>query len=177
MAALIEVADLIMGQSPPSSTYNEEGDGLPFFQGKTDFGFRYPAPRLYCSTPLRIARPNDILLSVRAPVGPTNIADRECCIGRGLAAIRPRDINGDFLFFNLRYIEGSIASLGSGSTFHAINKSQVATLEVNAHGFGFSEQRKIAGAVGALDAKILRSTITARRSQIWKIFSAQYRTS
>lgn len=74
MAALSEVADLIMGQSPPSSTYNEASDGLAFFQGKTDFGFRYPTPRLFCNAPLKIAKPYDILMSVRAPVGPTNIA-------------------------------------------------------------------------------------------------------
>ncbi len=148
MAALSEVADLIMGQSPPSATYNEGGDGLAFFQGKTDFGFRYPTPRLFCNAPLKIAKPHDILMSVRAPVGPTNIADRVCCIGRGLAAIRPRAIDGDFLFFNLRYVEKFIASLGSGSTFHAINKSQLASVEVNAHDFNLPEQQKIAGVLG-----------------------------
>src|SRR3972149_146891 len=102
MAGLASIADLIMGQSPPSSSYNESGEGLPFFQGKTDFGFRHPEVRLFCNAPLKIARPNDILMSVRAPVGPTNVANRECCIGRGLAAIRPRAIDGAFLFFNLR---------------------------------------------------------------------------
>ena len=151
---LSDVADLIMGQSPPSSTYNDGGEGLPFFQGKTDFGFRHPVARLFCNAPVKIAQSDDILMSVRAPVGPTNIADRECCIGRGLAAIRPRNIDGDFLFFNLLYIEKFIASLGSGSTFHAINKSQLASVEVNPHKFGLPDQRKIAAVLGLVQRAI-----------------------
>ena len=178
MAALIDVAYLIMGQSPPSSTYNEGGDGLAFFQGKTDFGFRHPTPRLFCSAPLKIAKPDDILMSVRAPVGPTNIADRECCIGRGLAAIRPRNIDGDFLFFNLRYIEKSIASLGSGSTFHAINKSQLASLEVNPHEFSLPEQRKIAGVLGVVQRaieqqeRLLALTAELKKALLHQLFTA-----
>jgi type I restriction enzyme S subunit len=178
MAALADIADLIMGQSPPSSTYNEAGDGLAFFQGKTDFGFRHPTPRLFCSAPLKIAKPDDILMSVRAPVGPTNIADRECCIGRGLAAIRPRKIDGDFLFFNLRYIEKSIASLGSGSTFHAINKSQLASLEVNPHEFSLPEQRKIAGVLGVVQRameqqeRLLALTAELKKALLHQLFTA-----
>lgn len=145
MPELTSVAELIMGQSPPSKTYNGAGEGLPFFQGKTDFGFRHPTPRLFCNAPVKIAKANDILLSVRAPVGPTNVADRECCIGRGLAAIRPRRIDGGFLLFNLRYLEKFIASLGGGSTFHQINKTQLGLVEVNRHNFEIPEQRKIAG--------------------------------
>jgi len=181
MAALTTVADLIMGQSPPSSTYNEVGNGLAFFQGKTDFGFLYPTPKLYCSAPLKIAKPHDILMSVRAPVGPTNIADRECCIGRGLAAIRPRDIDGDFLFFNLRYIEKFIASLGSGSTFHAISKSQLASLEVNPHKFGLSEQRKIAGVLGVVQrameqqGRLLALTAELRKTLLHQLFTVGLR--
>jgi len=177
MATLADIADLIMGQSPPSSTYNEAGDGLPFFQGKTDFGLRHPTPKLYCSVPLRIAKANDILISVRAPVGPTNIADRECCIGRGLAAIRPRDIDGDFLFFNLRHIEKLIASLGSGSTFHAINKSQLASVEVNPHEFGLLEQRKIAAVLGLVQRaieqqeRLVALTSELKRTLMQKLFT------
>jgi type I restriction enzyme S subunit len=177
MAELASIADLIMGQSPPSSTYNDGGVGLPFFQGKTDFGFRHPVARLFCNAPLKIAQPNDILMSVRAPVGPTNIADRECCIGRGLAAIRPRAIDGGFLFFNLRYIEKFIASLGSGSTFHAINKSQLAAVEVNAHDFNFPEQRKIAGVLGVVQRaieqqeRLLQLTAKLKRTLLHRLFT------
>ncbi len=181
MAALTDVADLIMGQSPPSSTYNEVGNGLAFFQGKTDFGFQHPTPKLYCSAPLKIAKPHDILMSVRAPVGPTNIADRECCVGRGLAAIRPRDIDGDFLFFNLRYIEKFIASLGSGSTFHAINKSQLASVEVNPHKFGLPEQRKIAGVLGVVQRaleqqeRLLALTAEVKKALLHQLFTTGLR--
>jgi type I restriction enzyme S subunit len=154
MAELASVADIIMGQSPPSPTYNEAGVGLPFFQGKADFGFRHPKPRLFCNAPLKIAKPRDILVSVRAPVGPTNIVDRECCIGRGLAAIHPRSIDSDFLFFNLRHIEKFIASLGSGSTFHAINKTQLSSVQVNQHGFDLHEQRKIASVLSLVQRAI-----------------------
>jgi type I restriction enzyme S subunit len=144
MPTLSSVAELIMGQSPPSDTYNDKGDGLPFYQGKTDFGFKYPAPRLYCSSPKKLAEAGDILISVRAPVGPTNIASEQACIGRGLGAIRAQTIDSQFLYFNLKYIEPYIASLGTGSTFTAINKYQLASLEVNQSGFEIPEQRRIA---------------------------------
>jgi type I restriction enzyme S subunit len=82
-----KLAEIIMGQSPPSSTYNKEGKGLPFLQGKMEFGKVYPSPMMYCSQPIKIAEPNDILISVRAPVGDVNVAPYRLCIGRGLAAI------------------------------------------------------------------------------------------
>jgi type I restriction enzyme S subunit len=166
-----------MGQSPSSSTYNETGNGLAFFQGKSDFGFRHPSPRLYCSAPLKIAKPRDILMSVRAPVGPTNIADQECCIGRGLAAIQPRSIDGNFLFYNLRYIEKYIASLGTGSTFHAINKAQLGNVAVNEHEFDIAEQRKIADVLGVAQRaieqqeKLLQLTTDLKKSLLRKLFT------
>ena len=83
-----DLCDIVMGQSPPSSTYNSDGIGLPFFQGKAEFTELYPLTKKWCSEPKKIAELNDILLSVRAPVGDTNIANQKCCIGRGLAAIR-----------------------------------------------------------------------------------------
>src|SRR3989304_2041611 len=82
---------IIMGQSPPGETYNKDKIGLPFLQGCADFGNIYPEPMVWCSKPKKIAEPNDILLSVRAPVGPMNIAREKCCIGRGLAAIRCKE--------------------------------------------------------------------------------------
>jgi len=88
IAKLQEVAEIIMGQSPPGDTYNETGDGLPFFQGKAEFGETCPTVKKWCNAPKKIAEAGDILMSVRAPVGPTNLASERCCIGRGLAAIR-----------------------------------------------------------------------------------------
>jgi type I restriction enzyme S subunit len=85
---LSEVAMIIMGQSPPGSSYNEDGTGLVFFQGRTDFGFRFPEPRVYTTEPKRLAKRFDTLVSVRAPVGDMNMALQDCCLGRGVAAFR-----------------------------------------------------------------------------------------
>ncbi len=122
-----DVAEIIMGQSPPSSTYNNTGEGLPFLQGKTEFGEIYPSPSIYCSKPIKIAEPNDILLSVRAPVGDVNIAPFRCCIGRGLAAIRPKNnkLNYLFLFYYLKFNGRKFEIISSGSTFKAIRKEDI----------------------------------------------------
>ncbi|MGA1262940.1 MAG: restriction endonuclease subunit S, partial [Prochlorothrix sp.] len=80
-----EEFNVTMGQSPPGHTYNENGEGIPFFQGCTDYGFRYPSNRVYCTDPKRLASKNDTLVSVRAPVGDVNMAAQDCCIGRGVA--------------------------------------------------------------------------------------------
>ena len=120
-----------MGQSPPSDTYNKEGVGLPFFQGKTEFGRRYPKIKMYCSSPKKTATENDILMSVRAPVGPVNIANNDCCIGRGLCAIRSSDkLDFMYLYHFLKANELKISSKGTGSTFTAINKKTIHELEI-----------------------------------------------
>ena len=86
-----QICNITLGQSPPSSTYEDQPVGLPFFQGKADFGEIYPIPTKWCSKPQKTAEAGDILISVRAPVGPTNVADVRCCLGRGLAALRCND--------------------------------------------------------------------------------------
>lgn len=116
---LNEVSKIIMGQSPPSDTYNENAKGMPFFQGKAEFTDLYPVVKKYCSKPTKIAEPLDILLSVRAPVGTTNIANQQCCIGRGLAAIRFENYKYGFYF--LRSIQHELDSKGTGTTFRAIS--------------------------------------------------------
>ncbi len=128
---LSNLAEVIMGQSPKSSTYNKDGVGLPFFQGKAEFGDRNPTIKKWCSKPLRIAEPNDILLSVRAPVGPTNVCNSKSCIGRGLTAIRSRK-KTDYLFlwYYLRSIEKHLAHKGVGSTFAAIGRDQIKNIQV-----------------------------------------------
>lgn len=133
-----------MGQSPASSTYNDEGKGLPFYQGKAEFGERHPIVKKWCSAPLKIADQGDILLSVRAPVGPTNICNVKSCIGRGLAAIRCKKNKADHLFiwFYLRSIEKRIASKGVGSTFTAIGREEISKIQVPS--VNYSVQRKIA---------------------------------
>ncbi len=123
---------LIMGQSPPSSTYNTQKIGLPFYQGKSEFGHIYPNPQKYCSKPNKIAEKGDILLSVRAPVGATNVCLEKSCIGRGLTALRPLENSSTkFIFFLFRYLEPILAKAGTGTTFKAINKDFLCQLELN----------------------------------------------
>lgn len=124
---LSDMADIIMGQSPDSSTYNDKRNGLPFYQGKTEFGDKYiKDPIMWCTAPTRISEKDDILLSVRAPVGSVNIATEKCCIGRGLAAIRNKNIASSlFLFHALKALEKQIEASGVGTTFKAITKDGV----------------------------------------------------
>jgi len=122
------VCDVNMGQSPPSSTYNTDKIGLPFFQGKAEFTELYPVVRKWCSQPKRTAKKGDILLSVRAPVGSTNIADQDCAIGRGLAAIS-WSMSNSYIWYYLKSINQKLDSQGTGTTFKAISgnilKSQI----------------------------------------------------
>lgn len=140
---LEEFCDVFMGQSPPSSGYNAKGDGLPFFQGKADFGELHPNVRVFCNNPSRVAEPGDILISVRAPVGPTNMTRERCCIGRGLAALRPHcELDSMYLLYFLRYYEPRIAKLGQGSTFQGVNRDDLEEIEVPL--FSPSERQRIA---------------------------------
>jgi type I restriction enzyme S subunit len=145
---------IIMGQSPPSSTYNEKGEGLPFLQGKMEFGAVYPSPVLYCSQPMKIAEIDDILISVRAPVGDVNIAPYRLCIGRGLAAIRFNSgkANHWFYFYYLQKIKNFLENLGKGSTFKAITKEELVNLKVPYP--SFFEQQKIAEILTTIDRKL-----------------------
>jgi type I restriction enzyme S subunit len=126
---LDDVCEIVMGQSPPSSTYNTDQIGLPFFQGKAEFTELYPEVRKWCSEPNKIAEPLDILVSVRAPVGSSNIANQKCCIGRGLAAIRYPQCN-KFVFYYFRLIEKKLDELGTGSTFKAISSKTLSNFNV-----------------------------------------------
>jgi len=147
---LADVAQVIMGQSPPSSTYNAVGEGLPFYQGKTDFGDMYPTPRIYCTEPSRIAEAGDILISVRAPVGPTNISQERSCIGRGISAIRVgKNLDRDFLLYFLRFYEPELAKAGTGSTFTAISREDLETIKIPLP--PLTEQKRIASLLARAD--------------------------
>lgn len=128
---LSDVADVIMGQSPPGETYNSNGNGLPFFQGKSEFGRVSPVAVKWCTEPTKVANVGDILISVRAPVGPTNLVDQKCCIGRGLAAIRPNPdlADRDFVWLYLQYYQKELVKKGQGSTFEAINGDDLNGIE------------------------------------------------
>ena len=118
---LNDIGSIIMGQSPSSETYNDNKEGIPFYQGKTDFGDLYPTPRKWCTSPKKIAIKKDVLISVRAPVGSTNICEENSCIGRGLAAIRPLcDINPFYVLYLMRSFKYKLVEKGVGSTFTAI---------------------------------------------------------
>lgn len=119
------VLNVQMGQSPPSSSYNVEGKGMPFMQGKTEFGEIYPEIVKYTTDPKKIIKKDSILLSVRAPIGPTNIAKTQMCIGRGLAGLSSELIKPNFILYYLRSIEGVLDSVGTGTTFKAIAKERL----------------------------------------------------
>lgn len=131
MVKLGDVCEIIAGQSPKGETYNTDKIGIPFYQGKTEFTEKYiSAPTKYTSSPTKIANKNDILLSVRAPVGPVNIAIEQCCIGRGLAAIRCKDrINTSFLFYILKSMEKQIKGNG-GAVFDSISRKDIEIIEI-----------------------------------------------
>ena len=128
---LKDIANIIMGQSPPGETYNEAGDGMIFYQGCTDFGTRFPTVRKFTTEPTRFAKDGDILLSVRAPVGTLNIAKEDCCIGRGLAALNSKDNCIAYLFgvmVNLKQIFDRRNT--DGTTFGSITKDDLFSLKV-----------------------------------------------
>ena len=128
--ALGECFNLTMGQSPPGSSYNDCSEGLPFFQGRTDFGFRYPENRKFCTAPSRIAWPGDTLVSVRAPVGDINMAWTQCCIGRGVSALRHKSASSSFTYYSAWTIQENISVYEhTGTVFGAINKKQFEALQ------------------------------------------------
>ncbi|UGS42263.1 restriction endonuclease subunit S [Pseudocitrobacter corydidari] len=121
--------NITMGQSPSGITYNESRTGLPFFQGKTDFGFRFPSERIYCTDPKRLAYKLDTLLSVRAPVGVTNLASTECIIGRGLAALRHKSGNIAFTYYSISNLSDYFSVFnGEGTVFGSINQKDLKQL-------------------------------------------------
>ena len=151
---LNRIAQIIMGQSPPSETYNNDCIGMPFLQGKMEFGRIYPSPVMYTSNPIKIAEPNDVLISVRAPVGDVNIAPYRICIGRGLAAIRfdPNQTNYMFFFYYFQSIKERLETLSKGSTFKAITKKDLEELTVLNP--SLKEQKLIAEILSTVDRTI-----------------------
>lgn len=148
---LYEIANITMGQSPNSESYNDSADGTPFFQGKADYGDKYTIVKHWTNQPSKLAYKGDVLMSVRAPVGPVNIASCDCCIGRGLCSITAKDglTNNEFLFNALNTIQEEIASKGTGSTFKAITKNDVYNIELPLGSFEL--QNKFAQIVEQID--------------------------
>ena len=123
---LSDIADITMGQSPSGSSYNEDGTGTIFFQGRAEFGFRFPSVRLYTTEPKRMARSNDTLMSVRAPVGDLNVAHTDCCIGRGLAAIHSKSNHQSFVLYTMFSLKKQLDVFnGEGTVFGSINRNSL----------------------------------------------------
>lgn len=162
--SLQEVATIIAGQSPNSKYYNTDGNGIPFFQGKTDFGDLYPKVRVYCTNPIKIAEKNDILLSVRAPVGPTNLSPGKVCIGRGLTAIRPNEkIRLKYLLYFFRYFETQLQRQGTGTTFKAITQNVIKNLKIPVP--SLPEQERIVARIEELFSELDKAVETLKTTQ------------
>lgn len=147
-----EVCEILAGQSPESRFYNSNQNGLPFYQGKKEFSDKYIRPAIIWTTKTtKVALKDDILMSVRAPVGPVNYAVEKCCIGRGLAAIRiKKDLNNDFLFYFLQSIEFRIAG-HHGTVFNSISRKEIQ--KINIRFPAFPEQKLIVEKLDILQSK------------------------
>lgn len=154
---LEDVAVIIMGQSPPGEHVidwdgNLSDIGLPFLQGNAEFGNRYPNPLKWCIEPLKIAEPQDILISVRAPVGDLNLANQPVCIGRGLAAIRFVSMDASFGWHVINWTRYWFKRLTQGSTFESIGRTEIKSLPIPFP--PLSEQQKIAAILDSIDEVI-----------------------
>lgn len=157
---LKDIAKITMGQSPDSASYNEVGDGLPFYQGNADFGEVYPNERIWCNAPKKTAASGDILISVRAPIGALNYAKDTCCIGRGLAAITIEDeAERNYVFHLLKARKSDLNNQGTGSTFKAIGKVVLEELKIPQ--ISKEEQQKCMDMMDLLEA-----IIRGRRRQL-----------
>ncbi|MCC6063752.1 MAG: restriction endonuclease subunit S, partial [Thermocrinis sp.] len=149
-----EVVEITMGQSPPGETYNTQGIGMPFLQGKAEFGKVYPSPVKYTTKPLKIGKAGSVLISVRAPVGDVNIANMDYCIGRGLASISFKNGYGynEYLFYCLQFLKPLLEKEGYGSTFKAINKEVLTKFQIPLP--PLEEQQAIAGILSTVQSAI-----------------------
>ena len=129
--SLSDIANITMGQSPSGSSYNEEGIGTIFFQGRAEFGLRFPTIRLFTTEPKRMACANDTLMSVRAPVGDLNVAHTDCCIGRGLAAIHSKSNHQSFVHYTMFSLKKQLNVFnGEGTVFGSINRNSLNNMSI-----------------------------------------------
>ena len=160
---LKDVCNINMGQSPDSDSYNDNDneDGIPFFQGNADFGEKYPTTRKWCNAPTKIAHAEDILISVRAPIGALNYAKEECCIGRGLAAITPNQdkVSSGFIYWLLKGKHKELNLQGTGSTFKAISRKVLE--EIKVPDIELKKQTELAGSL-----EKVYSVIQLRKQQL-----------
>ena len=159
---LSEIAEITMGQSPDGSSYNEDGNGTVFYQGRAEFGTRFPTRRLYTTEPKRIAKTNDVLMSVRAPVGDLNIANEDCCIGRGLAAIRTKENHQSFVYYTMNSLKKDLEVFnGEGTVFGSINQNALNNMNVVIP--SKSDMNKFEKIISNLDEQIANLDMENRR--------------
>jgi type I restriction enzyme S subunit len=164
---LKELAKIIMGQSPPSSAYNDKGQGLPFIQGSKDFGDIYPSIKTFTTICKKIAPKDSILFSVRAPVGDINISDREICIGRGIAAIVPYNKTDLlYLYYYLIYSAFKIKRYSSGTTFESIKERDLENFQIILP--PLDERKKIVKILNTIDSIIIDTTNLIEKLKILK---------
>ena len=164
---LDHLASFEMGQSPDSKFVIESDEGIPFLQGCAEFGSITPNSVVSCTHPKKICKPRDILISVRAPVGDLNKADREYCIGRGLAAVRFNNgIETNFGWHLLNYWVTSIRVVAQGSPFEAIGKQEIANLQVA--DVLLPEQRRIAEILDTIDEAIQKTEVLISKLKAMK---------
>jgi type I restriction enzyme, S subunit len=175
-----EEYNVTMGQSPPGSTYNNTGNGIPFFQGSTDFGFRYPSNRIHCTEPKRFASICDTLISVRAPVGDTNMAHSDCCIGRGVAAAKHNSGSRSFTYYSMLQLKEHFNKFeAEGTVFGSINQKDFRALRV--YNFDSELVREFEQRAGCLDQKIeicsknIRELTKLRNTLLPKLLSGELR--
>ena len=141
VGALDEIADITMGQSPAGNSLNEKGEGMIFYQGSSDFGFRFPSIRVFTTEPKRLAVVNSVLFSVRAPVGDINVTKEECCIGRGVASIKSKYGHDSYLFYTMKSLHKLFDSFdGEGTVFGSINKKTLSAIQILLPSDGIVEQ-------------------------------------
>ena len=156
--------EIMMGQSPPSESYNQEKQGLPFYQGVTDFGDMYPNPSVWCTDPKKITGRDTILFSVRAPVGEVNITKTQCCLGRGIAALNPTTNDLMYCYYIINQNKKRFLIYAQGTTYDAINQKDIASVKLP-HTKNILEQQKIASILSGVDALIESTQKTVEKTE------------
>ncbi len=174
---LKEFATINMGQSPKGETYNTDGNGMPFLQGRKTFGRIYPTIDTWTTDPIKIANKDEILMSVRAPVGDMNFANKEICIGRGLCSISAKNGRNKYLYYMLLNSMNDLKRKSTGTVFDSINRKDLENLEINFH--SEEEQEKIEKILGSLDDKIelnneINNNLLEQIKSIYKEIFIQY---
>lgn len=154
---LADVVDITMGQSPKSQYYNSEGVGIPFLQGNRTFGFKRPTFDTYTTLVTKSAKAEDVIMSVRAPVGDLNITPIDMCLGRGVCSLRMKNGNQEFLYYMMKYYMPRLINKESGTVFGSVNRSDICGLEIDIPSDRYMQQ-KIARYLTMIDDKIELNT-------------------